>query len=284
MSSNCLLRLTNPSKPHSIMFTPTDEKAKIRYYKPMNSKSVQSVQQLNGVFAFEHNKPALQVERFRTCMSCIVFDVCQCMYVSFITCVWDVPPGHIVACWESKLGSKGRTQTACPAACEPVCWTCGMPAAAGVSCQVGRSPFPEGNYAGSGRRRCVRMVCREAAPAAAGICGTPSRHLLPADSCKGGSPSCDGSVHTQDTEPPAVALLARLHSPRSLGCPSPLLQHNAALAQMTPEGLQSWEGAHALLSHKLQGMNRLREQMPPRGWWHITLQVRGHSKGVKQLF
>lgn len=196
-----------------------------------------------------------------------------------------MPPGHILACWGSKLGSKGRTQTVCPEACEPVCWICGTPAAAGVSCPVGRSLSPGESYAGSGRRRCVRMVCREAALVAAGRCGTPGRHPLQDDSCKGGSPGCGGSVHTQDTKPPAVAPLAGLHSPRSLGCPSLLLEHNAALAQMTPEGLQRWEGANTLLSHKLQRMNRLRRgQMPPRGWWHITLQVKGQSKRVKQLF
>lgn len=203
-----------------------------------------------------------------------------CPHVSFLTCVWGVPPGHIVACWGSRLGSKGKTQTACPAACSPVCWICGMPAAATVSCPVDRSPSPGGSYAGSGRRRCVHMACPAAAPAAAGRCGTPGRRPPPAGSCKDGSPSCGGSGHTQDTEPPK---LAPLDPPRNRGCPSLLLRCNSALAQMTPVGQQCWE--HTLLSHKLHRMNKLqRGQMPPSGWWHITLQVRGQNKRVKQLF
>ena len=228
------------------------------------------------------------------CQACISEQVCicshesrrlLCLHISFITCVWGGPPGRTEACWGSRLGSEGMTQTACPAACAPVCWICGMPAAAAVSCPVGRSPSPGGSYAGSGRRRCVRTECREAAPAAAGRCGTPGRRPPPDGSCKDGSPSCGGSGHTQDTEPPRLAPPARLDPPRSPGCPSLLLWRNSALAQMTPVGQQCWEGAHTLLSHKLHRMNKSqRGQMPPSGWWHITLRVRGQSKRVKQLF
>lgn len=198
------------------------------------------------------------------------------LYVSFITGVWGVPPGRTVACWGSRLASRGRTQTACPAACEPVCWTCGRPGAVAVSYPEDRSPSPGGSSAGSGRRRCVHMVCQAAAPVAAGRCGTPGHRPLPGGSCKGGSPRCGGSGRTRGTEPPALAPPAQLGPPRSLGCPSLLLQRNSALAQMTPVGLQCWEGARSLLSHKLQRMYRRRRgQMPPSGWWHITLQVRG---------
>lgn len=208
-----------------------------------------------------------------------------CLYVSFITCVWGVLPSHIGACWRSRLGSKGTTQTACPAACAPVCWICGTPGAVVLSCPEGRSPSPGGSYAGSGRRKCVRMAYRVAAPAAAGRCGTPGRRPLPDGSCKGGSPSCGGFGHIRGTEPPVLAPLAQLDPPHSLGCPSLLLRHNSALAQMTPVRLQCREGAHTLLSHMLQRIYKLKGgQMPPSGWWHISLQVRGQSKRVKQLF
>lgn len=161
-----------------------------------------------------------------------------------------------------------------------------MPAAAAGSCPEGRSPSPGGSYAGSGRRRCVRMAYREAAPAVAGRCGTPDRRPLPDGSCKGGFPSCGGSGHTRDTEPPELAPRTQPDPPRSPGCPCLLLQRNSALARLSPAGMQSgWEGAHTLLSHKLQRLNRWRRgQMPPSGWWHITLWVRGQNKRVKQLF
>lgn len=144
-----------------------------------------------------------------------------------------MPPGHIVACWGSRRGSKGKTRTACPAACSPVCWICGTPATAVVSCPVDRNPSPWGSSAGSGRRTCVHMGCPAAAPVAAGRCGTPGHRPPPAGSCKDGSPSCGGSGHTQDTTP---LQLAPLEPPRSPGCPSQLLRRNSALAQMTPVG------------------------------------------------
>lgn len=40
-----------------------------------------------------------------------------------------------------------------------------------------------------------------------------------------------------------------------------------------------------LLSHRPQTLNRLqRGQKPSSGWWHIALQVKGHSRNVQQLF
>lgn len=206
-----------------------------------------------------------------------------CLYEGFITCVWDVPPGHIVACLGRKLGSKGRIQTVCPAACEPVYWICGMPAAAGVSGPAGRSPSPGGSYAGSGHRRCVHMVCREAAPGVAGRYGTPGHRPLPGGSCKGGSPSCGGSGHTPDTAPPAMSPPAQKHSPRSLGCPSLFRQHSAALAQMTPEVLQCWEGAHTPISFR--GWTGCREdRCPPVADGTSPYSSQGTARGLNSCF
>lgn len=172
-------------------------------------------------------------------------------FAIIVTCVWDGLPGHIVACWESRLGSKGRTQTAYPAACAPGCWICGRPGAGGGPCQAGRSPALGGSSEDSGRRMCGHMECPEAAPVAADKCGTPGHRPPPDGSCTSGSPSCGGSGHTQDTKCPGLARLAWGEPLHSLGCPSLLFQHNLTLAQMTAVGLWWWEGAQNLLSHKL---------------------------------
>lgn len=173
----------------------------------------------------QKNPPVMHVLSLicHVCSQLAHFYHIQYLYASVVTCVWGGPLGHIEACWGSRPGSEGRTQTTCPAACELVCWICGTPAAVAVSCPVGRSPSPEESYAGSGHRRCGRKVCRAAAPVAAGRCGTQGRHPLPGGSCRGGSPSCGGSGHIQSTEPPRSAPLVRRDPLRSLGCPSLLL-------------------------------------------------------------
>ncbi len=120
----------------------------------------------------------------------------------YFTCVWDVPPGHSVACWENKMASSDRWQTTYPAACAPECWSAGRPAAADVRGPVDKSPVPAESCAGSGHRRCGHMVYPGAELTAEGRCGTPNHHPLPDDSYKGGSPRRGESVHIQSKGPP----------------------------------------------------------------------------------